>query len=215
MSKFNSYAKKLDEQAREAFRAYREAEKAYKDAEKKAKEYPPQRGADPDYTVKSTRAQADLVEAKEAYSQATRAFKNSTKQFDGMRKDLAADLNDAYSVDPTALDSATLELLKSGIMTGSEYEKLLNQAKAANNPTMARMIGKYAGDAAEARSNTHGENDSEAIAMKIIADDSRKFTGGDRLEAFDNMISLYRRCTNNPAMIDYWGEFTADTVENF
>lgn len=44
MSKFNSYAKKLDEQARAAFKAYRDAEAAYKKAEQKAREYPQRNG---------------------------------------------------------------------------------------------------------------------------------------------------------------------------
>ena len=100
-------------------------------------------------------------------------------------------------------------------MTGSEYTKLLEQAKAASNATMVRMIGKYAGDAAKARGESHGMNDREATALRMAEYNSRSYTGGDRLQAFDNMVELYHRCTNNPAMIDHWDEFTAETVENF
>ena len=216
MSKFNSYAKKLDEQARAAFKAYRDAEAAYKKAEQKAKEYPQRNGmVNADYAAKSARAQADFLEAKQAYESARRTFRDSDRQFDVMRKELAAAIDDAYSVDPAALDSATLELLKSGIMNASEYTKLLEQAKANNNPTMVRMIGKYAADAAKARGESHGMNDREAQALRMAEYNSRSYTGGDRLQAFDNMVELYHRCTNNPGMIDHWDEFTAETVENF
>ena len=216
MSKFNSYAKRLDEQAKAAFKAYRDAEAAYKKAEAKAKEYPQRNGfVNADYAAKCARAQADFLEAKQAYETARRTFRDSDTQFNAMRKELAAAIDDAYSADPAQLDSNTLELLKSGILTGSEYTKLLEQAKAASNATMVRMIGKYAGDAAKARGESHGMNDREAQALRVAEYNSRSYTGGDRLQAFDNMVELYHRCTNNPAMIDHWDEFTAETVENF
>ncbi len=216
MSKFNSYAKKLDEQARAAFKAYRDAEAAYKKAEQKAREYPQRNGmVNADYAAKSARAQADFLEAKQAYETARRTFRESDTQFNAMRRELAAAIDDAYSADPAQLDTATLELLKSGILTGSEYAKLLEQAKAASNPTMVRMIGRYAGEAAKARGESHGMNDREATALRMAEYNSRSYTGGDRLQAFDNMVELYHRCTNNPAMIDHWDEFTAETVENF
>lgn len=216
MSKFNSYAKKLDEQARAAFKAYRDAEAAYKKAEQKAREYPQRNGmVNADYAAKSARAQADFLEAKQAYETARRTFRESDTQFNAMRRELAAAIDDAYSADPAQLDTATLELLKSGILTGSEYAKLLEQAKAASNPTMVRMIGRYAGEAAKARGESHGMNDREATALRMAEYNSRSYTGGDRLQAFDNRVELYHRCTNNPAMIDHWDEFTAETVENF
>lgn len=216
MSRFNDYAKKLDEQAKAAFKAYRDAEAAYKKAEARAKEYPQRNGfVNADYVAKSARAQADFLEAKQAYETARRTFRDSDRQFDGMRKELAAAIEDAYSADPAQLDSNTLELLKSGILNAGEYSKLLEQAKAANNPTMVRMIGRYAGEAAKARGESHGQSDREAQALRMAEYSSRSYTGGDRLQAFDNMVELYHRCTNNPGMIDHWGEFTAETVENF
>ena len=216
MSKFNSYARKVDEIAKAAFEDYRKAEQAYKKAEEQARKYPQRHGmVDAQYAAKSARAQADFLEAKQAFDAARRAFRDSDTQFNGMRRELAAAIDDAYSADPAQLDTATLELLKSGILTGSEYAKLLEQAKAASNPTMVRMIGRYAGEAAKARGESHGMNDREATALRMAEYNSRSYTGGDRLQAFDNMVELYHRCTNNPAMIDHWDEFTAETVENF
>ena len=216
MSKFNSYAKKLDEQARAAFKAYRDAEAAYKKAEQKAREYPQRNGmVNADYAAKSARAQADFLEAKQAYETARRTFRESDTQFNAMRRELAAAIDDAYSADPAQLDTATLELLKSGILTGAEYVKLLRGAQDANNPTMVRLIGHYAGEAAQARAESHGMHDPDVSAMRIAQNESRTYTGGDRLQAFDNMVELYHRCTNNPAIIDHWDRFTAETIEKF
>lgn len=216
MSKFNHYVKKADEMAKAAFEAYRKAEKAYKDAEKKRNEYPQRHGmVDAQYAAKSARAQADFLEAKEAYEAAKRTFRDSGAQFKTMRSELAADLEKEYSVNPAALDSNTLELIKSGIMNAGEYMRLLKEAQAAGNHTMARMIGKYAADAAEARGSKYGQNDNEARNLRLVDYEAKANTGNDRLQAFDNMAELYNRCINNPAMIDHWDEFTADTVENF
>ena len=215
MTKFNSYARKLDEQAKASFKAYRDAEAAYKAAEAKAKEYPEIRNASTEYTIKRARAQTDLFEATEAYTAARRAFRNSDTQFSGMRKELEAAINDAYSADPTQLDANTLELLKSGILTSSDYNKLIEQARADNNPTMVRMIGKYAGDAAAARGEKYGQNDHEAQALRATVYNSKTYTGDDRLEAFDTMVNVYHRCTKNPAMIDRWDSLLGETIEAF
>ena len=216
MSKFNSYARKVNDIATAAFEAYRKAEAAYKKAEEQARQYPQRHGmVDAQYAAKSARAQADFLEAKEAMKAAKRDFEGHKSEIAALRKELIAELDDHYAADPAALDSATLELLKSGILKGNEYTKLLEQAKAANNPTMVRMIGKYAGEAAKERGNKYGQNDPDARAMRLAEGNSRTFTGGDRLEAFDNMVFIYNRCTNNPQLIDHWAEFTADTVENF
>ena len=213
MSRFNDYAKKLDEQAKAAFKAYRDAEAAYKRAEAKAKEYPQRNGfVNADYAAKSARAQADFLEAKEAYRKAKSVFAEHETEFKAIRSELAAEIESAYSVDPAQLDNNTLELLKSGILTGSEYAKLLNAAQAAGNPTMVRLIGKYAQDAAAAK---YGQSDRAAAELRAIAYQSKTNTGSAHLDAFDYMADVFHRCTNNPGMIDHWDELTAQAVQNF
>ena len=217
MSRFNKYARKADEIAKAAFDEYRKAEAAYKKAEEQARQYPQRNGVPTDaaYMAKSARAQADLIEAREALKHAKRVFADHASEFRAIRKELAAEIEDAYSADPAQLDGNTLELLKSGIMTGSEYAKLLNAAQAAGNATMVRMIGKYAGDAARDRSEKYGQHDQDASTMRMVEYQSRAYTGSDHLQAFDNMTEIYNRCANNPGMIDHWGELTAETVDSF
>ena len=217
MSKFNSYARKLDDIAKEAFTEYRTAYAAMKKAEQRAKEYPHKTGnVIAEYAVKSARAQADYTEAKAAYDKARRNFGAAQeKAIKDLRSELAAALDDAYSADPAALDSNTLELLKSGIMSASEYAKLMSAAQAAGNATMVRLIGKYAMDAADETAAKYGQNDPKAAEFRRVSHISRAFTGSTYLNNFDYITDVFRRCTRNPAMIDRWGDLTGDAVENF
>ena len=216
MTKFNEYARKLNDAAKAAFIEYREAEAAYKRAEAKAKEYTNRSGyVSSEYAAKAARARADFVEAKESYITAKRVFENSGRQLSEIRSELESAINEAYMADPAQLDGNTLELLKSGVLKSSEYSKLLNDARTTNNPTMVRMIGKYADNAAKSRSIDYGQNDSEAAALRMVAHNSKTYTGADRLEAFDTMVSVDNRCTKNPAMIDKWDFLLSETIEKF
>lgn len=216
MSEFNKYARQLDEIAKNAFKEYTEAADRLKKAEAAAKEYPPKHGfVDAEFMARKARAEADLLEAKQAKQTAKRALESHTSEIEALRRELAAALEDAFSVDPAALDTATLELLKSGILRAGEYEKLLRDAQAANNHTMVRLIGKFAENEAEAQAAKNGATDSTARRLRAVSHESRNSSGSDRLKAFDYLIEVYGRTASNPAMIDHWDELTAATVENF
>ena len=215
MSKFNSYARKVDEIAKAAFEDYRKAEQAYKKAEEQARKYPQRHGmVDAQYAAKSARAQADFLEAKEAMKAAKTAFEGHKSEIAALRKELVSELDDHYAADPAALDSATLELLKSGVLKANEYGKLMDKAQSDGNYTMARMIAKYAGDAAEQRGSKYGQNDEQARTLRAISYTAGQNNGSNTLQAFDLLSDVYSRSVNNPAMIDAWGELTADAVEN-
>lgn len=215
MSKFNSYARKVDEIAKAAFEEYRKAEKAYKKAEENARQYP-QRGGmvDAQYAAKSARAQADFLEAKEAFKAAKQALQSHSSEIAALRKELVAELDDHYAADPAALDGNTLELLKSGVLKSSEYAKLMSKAQSDGNYTMARMIAKYAGDAAAERSKHYGDGDQTARELRAISYTANQNNGNETLQAFDLMSEVYTRSANNPAMIDAWGELTGNALEN-
>lgn len=216
MTQFNSYARTLDEAAKASFAEFRTIEKAYRDAEAKMREYPPRHGVvDAIYAAKSASAKADFEETKAAYMKAKRAFEESGSQFKDMRNELAAKIDAAYMADPAQLNPYTLELLKSGILKSNEYAKLLSDAKASKNATMVRIIGSYADKASIDVANKYGQGDKEAKALRVVVHESQTYTGADRLEAFDTMISIYNRCTRNPAMIDKWDFLLSETIKNF
>lgn len=217
MSKFNTYAKRLDTIAKEAFKEYREKEAAYKKAEQRAKEYPQRGGAvNAEYAAKAARAQADLYEARAAFEAARRTFlEKPGASIKAVRSELVAAVNDAFSVDPKQLDGNTLELLKSGIMDSGEYAKLLSEAAAAGNATMVRLIGKYANDAAAEVADKYGMNDRRAAELRAVSYQSRAYTGSVYVDNYDVITDIFNRCTNNPALIDKWDDLTREMVENF
>lgn len=218
MSKFNSYAKDLNDIAKAAFTEYAAAAARLEKAQAQAREYPqrPQRGyASPDYAVKVARAQAELVEAQQAVRDAQRNYERRAAEIKELRKELAAAVEDAYSVDPKKLDGATVELLKSGILNPTEYGRLMNEAQAANNPTMVRLIGKYADDAAETRGARYGQSDEGARTLRRVGYAGRTSNGEEYLKTFDAITDVYNRCTRNPALIKSWDSLTAEAVENF
>lgn len=215
MSRFNKYARKVDEIAKAAFDDYHKAANAYRRAEDQAKQYPQRNGlVDAQYAVKSARARADLIEAKETFKAAQKAFEDHTTEIAAIRNELIEELDDYYGADPAALDIKTLELLKAGILKPSEYSKLMNEAQEKENYTMARMIAKYAGDAAEKIGKKYGTNNEQAYELRSISYEANQNNGNNTLQRFDAMVECYSRTTKNPAMIDAWGDLTGDIVEN-
>ena len=216
MSRFNSYARKVDEIAKQAFEEYRKAEKELKRAQDAANATPQRMGVvDPQYAARYARAQADLAEAKNAHAVAKHRLAARKSDILAIKKELQQDISNYYTADPAQIDGATLELLKSGILKPHEYSKLMNDATKAGNHTMARMIGKYADSAAAEVAKRDGENSTTARELRVVGYQAQQNNGGDRLEAFQVMEQLYDRCVNNPGMIDYWEQFTAETVADF
>ena len=215
MGKFNSYGKKINEIAAAAFEDYRKAEAAYKKAEEQRNKYPQRMGmVDAEYAAKSARAQADFLEAKEAFTKAKNGLQSHNAEIAALRKQLVAELDDHYAADPAKLDGGTLELLKSGILKPNEYAKLMNEASASGNHTMARMIAKYAENAAADVGKRYGENSEQARELRAIGYAANRNNGSDTLGAFDVMAEVYSRTSNNPAMMSAWGELTDAAAES-
>lgn len=211
MSKFNDYGKKVNEIARNAFQKYREAEAAYKRAEDQQRKYPQRHGiVDAAYAAQSARAYADFLTAKETFKRAQDEFRAHNAEIADLRKQLAADLEAHYAADPAALDGNTLELLKSGVLKTGEYARMMDQAQSSGNHTMARMVAKYAGEAAK----QYNDNDTRARELRAIAYKVANSNGANTLARFDLMADVYNKATNNPYMIDSWDSLTGEAAEN-
>ena len=216
MSKFNKYARQIDEMAKTSFEEYLKTKEALAKATEKAREYPLRPGCTAEYNAKSARAQADLVEAQTAEKAARRALQNNSAKIKTLREELVKELNDTFVVDPAAVDNNALELLKSGMLKSNDYASLAKKAQADGNYTMIRMIAKYAGDAAKAEAAQHGEtNNPVATELRRISYMGDVYNGNEHLQAFDSLAEVYSRTANNTAMIKNWNELTAQTVENF
>lgn len=216
MSRFNKYARRLDEEAKKAFEEYRKAEREYHEAEKKVNSYP--KGLDgvvPQYQAEHARAQADFFEKRDAYKAAHSKFKGGSKVLSDIRSELEEAVNSVYAADPEKMDANTLELIRSGILNADEYTKLLEKAQSTENYTMCRLIGRYAADAAAARADKFGNNDPEARQLRAVAAEGNTSNGSEYLDAFDSLANVFDRCTNNTALIDSWDSIVSEAIEEF
>ena len=211
MSRFNSYAKRMNEIANAAFAEYREKEAAVKSAESRYNAFPRRNGADPAYMAKSARAEADLAEARNAFDQMRRhLFDDKRKEIAAVREELEKAVFDAFAADPKAVDMNTLALMNSGILTAAEYNRLIDSANAAGNHTMVRLLAQSAKDRADK------VNDSDtAREYRLVAQKGKGANGREFLEAFDYMGDVFNRCERNFSLAGKWDELTADVVENF
>lgn len=211
MSRFNDYAKKLNEIANGAFEEYRRAEAAVKSAESRYNAYPRRNGADPAYMAKSARAEADLAEARNAFDQMRRhLFDDKRREIAAVREELEKAVFDAFAADPKSVDSNTLALMNSGILTAAEYNRLIDASAAAGNHTMVRLLAQSAKDRADKA------NDSDtAREYRLVAQKGKGANGREFLEAFDYMGDVFNRCERNFSLAGKWDELTADVVENF
>lgn len=214
MSRFNEYARKADAYAKAVFEEYAEAESKLKAAESKRNAYPRKNGLGYEYDAKSARFEAEYQEAKAEYEKLRREMRDyKANGFKPIRSELEKALADAFAANPEHLDAATIELLKSGIMSADEYNRLMSKATADNNPTMVRLIAKYAkgrADQADADRNT-----DTARAFRAVAYQGNSVNGNAYLETFDVMTSCFNRCMNNTALIRHWDELNGEIVENF
>lgn len=220
MSEFNQYARRLDSIAREALTKY-EAAAARKEAEKAQRLTPERQGTlDANYAARAARARADALEAAQGERDARRAMDESyRRQIAELRGELVAALDEAFRADPQQIDNATLELLKSGICTPAEYAALLDKALASDNHTMARLIGKYASDAAAAAQEAAGgyAGDPTATALRAVSFKAKGLDGKPWLDAFDFLESIYSRAVSEPflATVARWDNLTKEAIEGF
>lgn len=212
MSKFNNYAKRMNEIANAAFEEYRRAEAAVKSAESRYNAYPRRNGADPAYMAKSARAEADLAEARSAFEQVRRhMFDDKRKEINAVRAELEKAVGDAFAADPKAVDTNTLALMNSGIMTANEYSRLIDSAIASGNYTMTRLLAQSAADMAE---KTTGDADVSR-SYRLVSHKGKGMDGREYLQAFDFLSDTFNRCERNFALAGKWDELTSPVVESF
>ena len=206
------YKEIINNLARETFEELLAKKEAYNKAEARKHDFP-QRGGlvNADYQAKSARVQADFLEAQEAWRATQRNLPGKAlEKLAAIRRDYEKEMTKLFAVDPAKLDTASLELLKSGIMKPEEYASMFNQAANAGNVTMTRMISKYA---AEAAAKKYGENSSQARELRMIGYSGNLDPAKDRMDTFDGVVEIFRRTVDNPGMISHWDELTAQLLE--
>lgn len=201
MSKFNTYARRLDETAKEFFKEFTEAhaklEKA-KMARRRAQG-----------VVEQTRRDADLLEAQGAFDATMSNWADrGERALHDLRGELEGAIAAAFAVNPADVDQNVVTLLHSAICTSADFERLL---KDADNSTMQRLILSHI----EKTATSPDVDPAERRALNALLHDGRGSMGGAVLENFDALGDVLHRCLRNPGMIPHWESLTADAIENF
>ena len=211
MSKFNYYAVKANETAKKSLDELAKAHQAVKDAEAKTKAHPVRTSGpiNPDEAAVAARAHADLLAAQAKLKSTQARMGDVGRELQTIRQQLKNELEAAYCADPKAIDSGTMALLSSGILSTSEYKRLADDAQKAGNYTMARLIAKAAADAA----GKYGADDARRQELQAVAVSVGDDPVAGKLGLFDVVVSGFEHCVNNHHMIQSWPEFTARSVE--
>lgn len=220
MSKFNAYAQRVDELARKAFAEYSKATDALKAAEGQYRKCSRSSGnVTAEFVVKQARAKADFVEAQAALDKARRDMDGYNDTVSAIRRELAAAVDAAFIVDPRQVDAAAVELMKSGICTAADFEKLMRDAGRTDNQTMTRLIASYASKSAAGLKERDGrisyDRREEFSRLAAVAQQGAGHTSRGKLAEFDTLADAFRRTMRNPAMIGSWNQLTANIIENF
>ena len=214
MSKYNSYAQRLDiafKAARDeyaaAYNAVEQARKAMQDAESDA--------------LKRQIATLQLQEAENSLrKEAARIWTEFDAKAADLRRALEKEVQASNLADPSAIDSNAVELMKTGVLTVDDYFGFAD--RFSENPTMLKMVGYYAKEAADST-----DDQKDRVALTVLAQDCAKGTG-KTLKAWDSMMTAANYCSGRGgngnrrttpgvtlSMGEWWEQLSGEIVENF
>lgn len=214
MSKYNSYARNLDA----AFRAARGEYTAVYNELTKAKENASAAGLD---AVKQQIATLQLQEAETKMRQeAARIWTEFDAKAADLRRALEKEVQTSNLADPSAIDSNAVELMKTGVLTVDDYFGFADRYDG--NPTMLKLIGHYAKEAADS-----ADDRKDRVALTVLAQDCAK-GAGKTLKAWDSLMTAANYCSGRGgsgnrrttpgvtlSMGEWWEQLSGEIVENF
>ena len=213
-TKYNHFAKDLDI----AFKAARdEYAAAYNTVEQARKAM---QDAGPD-ALKRQIATLQLQEAETKMRQETaRIWTEFDAKAADLRRALEKEVQTSNLADPSAIDSNAVELMKTGVLTVDDYFGFADRYD--KNPTMLKLIGHYAKEAAD-----NADSTKDRVALFCLARDCARGMG-TTLRAWDEMIGVANYCSgrggngqrrDSPgatlSMGEWWEQLSGDFVESF
>ena len=213
-TKYNHFAKELDA----AFRTARSEYAAVYDELAKAKENASAAGLD---AVKKQIATLQLQEAENKMRTETeRIWSVFDAKAAELRSALEKEVQTSNLADPSAIDSNAVELMKTGVLTVDDYFGFADRYDG--NPTMLKLIGHYAKEAADS-----ADDRKNKVALTVLAQDCAKGTG-KTLKAWDSMMTAANYCSGRGgsgnrrptpgvtlSMGEWWEQLSGEIVENF
>ena len=190
------------------------AEKQLERAQEKA------RGGDSIAQARLEVARADLREAQDAcrteYGKMMNDYNARVKE---LRGQFADHLNKHYAASPDKLDTATMQLLGSGICTPVELARLVDRHQG--NPTMLRIVGEYARKLRE-DNKRNMSHDNQVICSNVANAGFSAKDGGRELAIFDSAVSAanyglgkdYDHATRMHSHVGGWFEDFKQSMNN-
>lgn len=221
MSQYNQYAKKLDnafKTARDEFStAYNNWQKAKQDND--AAQAWREETYKGENELRRQIAKADLLRAEQALRETeTRIWANFDREKASIRADLETAVRANSAANPDDVDANALELMKSGILTADDYFTLAD--KYDNNPTMLRLIAKWAKETA----NNKDADPKMRGALYMLADQCRNGRNST-MRGFDDLCRISDYCSGRAggryssghaaSMADKWERLSGAAVEGF
>ena len=214
MSEFNHFAKELDA----AFRTARSEYAAVYGELTKAKENASAAGLD---AVKQQIATLQLQEAENKMrTETARIWTAFDAKAAELRSALEKEVQTSNLADPSAIDSNAVELMKTGVLTVDDYFGFADRYDG--NPTMLKLIGHYAKEAADS-----ADDRKDKAALTVLAQDCAKGTG-KTLKAWDSMMTAANYCSGRGgsgnrrttpgvtlSMGEWWEQLSGEIIENF
>ncbi len=223
MSRYNTYAQRLDttfRSAREEYAAAYDNLVQARRADTDAKAWRPNDTAE-DKQLRTATAALDLSKAEAEFKIADgRIWSEFDMKCKELRKELEKDVQKDGLANPDAIDANTVELLKAGVLTVEDYYSLAERYEG--NSTMLRLLGKYALDESIASGDI-----KEAAALRMLSDNCKNGAGAV-LRAWNELEGLASYCSGrggnrnaatSPDMVvsmgKWWEELAGQAIENF
>lgn len=223
MSRYNTYAQRLDttfRSARDEYAAAYDNLVQARRADTDAKAWRPNDTAE-DKQLRTATAALDLSKAEAEFKIADgRIWPGFDAMCKELRKELEKDVQKDGLANPDAIDANTVELLKAGVLTVEDYYSLAERYEG--NSTMLRLLGKYALDESIASGDI-----KEAAALRMLSDNCKNGAGAV-LRAWNELEGLASYCSGrggnrnaatSPDMVvsmgKWWEELAGQAIENF
>lgn len=213
-TKYNHFAQDLNA----AFKAARDEYAAAYNAVEQTRKAMQDAGPD---ALKRQIATLQLQEAeKKMRQEAARIWTEFDAKAAELRSALEKEVQTSNLADPSAIDSNAVELMKTGVLTVDDYFSFAD--RYSENPTMLKLIGYYAKEAAD------GTDDrKDRVALTVLAQDCAKGTG-KTLKAWDDLMTTVNYCSGRggngsrrqtPGVVahmgEWWDQLSGEIIENF
>ena len=234
MSQFNKYGRELDKAVKDYFESYRAAEGKVQEVDEKISEVNEDirecmrtGNKEAEYQARARLAslQVERNRASDVFSEFKKTNRDVLSQIGEIRSRLEAECNDAFALDPDAIDPGFFSLLNSGLVRPADYESLWTKAEKAGNVTMMRLIA----DAAGVESEAQRDKGNRAVSSQLnsIAARRENYTTNGVLRKFDELSYVaklalgdpksptYTRAVPNELFYERWDELCSEAIENF